>query len=201
MPLAPSVTPYLAALIISLVGVPVLAQSGDRSWEVRLEAHGGYGGVTNLSASTGGVQVHGPAASGAVAVTWPLSGRVHGGVRIGCVLGLGMAGQSFYRDESGAPATSDAYGVYAAFQGVVPGRWLTFRFAPGLGVLHLSTDEEPSREYAGAASHDTTYPELILSVGLDLNLGSQVALTVSAEVGTLLVQTRGNILAGVVVRL
>lgn len=226
MPRAPAMMLSVPALLISLLSGPVLAQpvqeldpeyplsagkspaplarveqEESRTWELRVEAHGGYGGVTNLSASTGGVQVHGPAVGGALALTWPLSERLHAGVRLGCMVGWGLAGESFHRDESGAPATTDAYGVYAAFQGVIQGRWLTFRFAPGLGVLHLRTEEGSTRDYAGAVSHETTSPEMTLSVGLELNLHRRLALTVSAEAGTLLVRTRGSVLGGVVLRL
>ena len=229
MPTTNIVIPSLAALLISLSGGPAMAmpvqyldrepppaaeappappaaeveqagQGGSATWEVRLEAHGGYGGVTNLSASTGGVQVHGAAAGGAMVVTWPLSGLVHGGVRLGGFAAWDMTGESFHRDESGAPARTNAYGFQAAFQGEVRGRRLTFRFAPGLGVLHMHTEEQPSREYARPATHDTTSPELTLTVGLDLNLHRHVALCISAEVGTLLVRTRGNLLGGIAFR-
>jgi len=175
-------------------------QGSDSSWQVRLEALGGYGGVTNLGASVGGVRVHGPVVGAAMAVTWSISDGIRGGVRLGCVMGWGLAGESFQRDESGAPARTDAYGVSAAFQGEVHGRWLTFRFAPGLGVLHMNTDEEPSREYPGAVTYDLTMPELTLSLGLELNLHRHVALTLSVEAGSLLVQTRGSAQGGVVVR-
>lgn len=221
-----TVIPSLAALLMVTISSPALAQpiqyldyepapttsappappsanvekEGAPSWEARLEAHAGYGGVTNLSASTGGVQVHGPAVGGAMVVTWPLSGRVYGGVRLGGIVAWGMTGESFYRDESGAPARTDAYGFHAAFQGEVRGRWLTLRFAPGLGVLHMHTEEEPSREYARPVTHDATSPELTMAVGLDLNLGSHVAITLSAEVGTMLVSTRGNMLGGIALR-
>jgi hypothetical protein len=218
----PSFTSLLAVLAIALAASPALAQEADREsppaaatrpgqqgptveaasrdWEVRLEARGGYGGVFSLGASTGGVVAHGPGVSGAVALTWALSRNTRGGVRLGGMMGWDLTGESFYRDEAGAPSTTDAYGVQVAFQGEVRGRWLAFSFAPGLGILHLHTEEDPTLEHPKAASHDSTPPELTLSLGLALSLHRHLALTLCAEAGTLLVQTRGSVLGGVVAR-
>lgn len=221
-----SATPILTGLLVCLAAPPALGQTGQnldeeappaaaalpgqqprlqrkasRAGEIRLEANAGYGGVTNMGASTGGVQVHGPAAGAAAVMTWPLSGQARAGIRLGCVMGWGLNGQSFRRDETGAPASTDAYAVNAAFQTEVRGRWFGFRIAPGLGVLHLRTEEGPTRDYPGSLSHDSTLPELTLSLGLDLNLHRHVALTVSAEAGTLLVQTRWSVLGGLAFRL
>ena len=114
------VIPSLAVLLITLAGGPVLArpaqqmdleatptvgdppapaalveQKKSSTWEFGIEAHAGYGGVASLSASAGGVQVHGLAAGGAIAVTWALSRSFHGGIRLGgivaCAPELGQA--------------------------------------------------------------------------------------------------------------